>query len=447
MSTLTVVGLSHRTAPLEIRERFVIEGDAARAALNRLAGAGCGEAVLLSTCNRTELYLRADSHANARALAVRFLSGHAGINETDTDSYIYQLFDEHAIEHLFRVVGSLDSMVVGEAQIQGQVRTAYEMARGVGVLTGPVMPRLFESALRVGGRIRSETRLGTGAASIPSAALELARKIFGSLKGLSALVIGAGEMSELTIRCLRDEGVTDVNVMNRTEARAQELAALLDARAITFDQMPAALASADIVVTATSAPHVVLTSELVRDAIGPGRDRPLLILDIALPRDVDAAVGRLDNVFLYDIDDLSQVIEGNLQKRRSEIDAAESIVSAEARDFQHWYRSREVVPVIRELREWAESVRSSESARALRALRQLPPTERAAVESLIESLTKQLVAKLMHHPTTRLRDAAGINGDAAIAETVRYLFGLDEQADANTNHHEGEKAFRNESTA
>jgi glutamyl-tRNA reductase len=439
MSTLTVVGLSHRTAPLEIRERFVIEGDAARAALNKLAAAGCGEAVLLSTCNRTELYLRADSHANARALAVRFLSGHAGINETDTDSYIYQLFDEDAIEHLFRVVGSLDSMVVGEAQIQGQVRTAYEMARSEGVLVGPVMPRLFETALRVGGRIRSETRLGTGAASIPSAALELARKIFGSLKGLSALVIGAGEMSELTMRCLRDEGVGDVAVMNRTEARATELAALLNARAVTFEQLPSALATADIVVTATSAPHVVLTREIVCDA-SRIRDRPLLILDIALPRDVDAAVGRLDSVFLYDIDDLSQVVEGNLEKRRSEIDAAESIVAAEAREFQHWYRSREVVPVIRELRAWSESVRDAETARVLHALRHLDPADREA----IEVLTRQLVAKLMHHPTTRLRDAAAINGDAAIAETVRYLFALDQQAAGIDRDSQQEAALRDD---
>jgi glutamyl-tRNA reductase len=447
VSTITIVGLSHRTAPLEVREKFVIEGDAARDALRRLAAAGCGEAVLLSTCNRTELYLRADSHANARALAVRFLSGHAGINETDADAYMYQMFDEHAIEHLFRVVGSLDSMVIGEAQIQGQVRTAYELARREGVLAGAVMPRLFETALRVGGRIRNETRLGTGAASIPSAALELARKIFGSLKGRSALVIGAGEMSELTVRCLRDEGVSNVSVMNRTESRAHEIAALLNARAISFAALGAELQNVDIVVTATAAPHIVLTRATVEQALGSTRDRPLLILDIALPRDVEESVGDLDNVFLYDIDDLSQVIEGNLEKRRSEIEAAQAIVAAEAADFQRWYRSREVVPVIRELRGWAEEVRSTETERTLRSLSHLAPEDRAA----IDTLTKQLMAKFLHAPMSRLRDAyadqplGGAGGavpgdgrdadvhqgnDTGIAEVARYLFGLDVDTDA-----------------
>jgi glutamyl-tRNA reductase len=421
VSTITIVGLSHRTAPLEIRERFVIEGDAAGEALRGLASAGCDEAVLLSTCNRTELYLRADSHANARSLAVRFLSGHAGINETDTDSYVYQLFDEQAITHLFRVVGSLDSMVVGEAQIQGQVRAAYELARREGVLTGPVMPRLFETALRVGGRIRSETRLGTGAASIPSAALELGRKIFGSLQGRTALVIGAGEMSELTIKCLRAEGVTDISVMNRTEERAHELAATLSARAIAVADLPDALRDADIVVTATSAPHVILSRDQVARAIG-SRDRPLLILDIALPRDVDPAVSEIENVFLYDIDDLSQLVEGNLRKRHSEIDAAQAIVDAEALEFQDWCRGREVVPVIRELRGWAEEVREAELARALRGMKHLRPEDQAA----IEALTRQLMAKMLHAPMTRLRQAAASGSDHDVVEAARFLFGLDD---------------------
>jgi glutamyl-tRNA reductase len=315
-------------------------------------------------------------------------------------------------------------MVVGEAQIQGQVRAAYELAQSEGVLTGPVMPRLFETALRVGGRIRSETRLGTGAASIPSAALELGRKIFGNLKGLSALVIGAGEMSELTVRCLRDEGVSDVSVVNRTEARAQELAKSLQARAISFAEIPAALATADIVVTATAAPHVVLTHALVERATAE-RDRPLLILDIALPRDVDASVAELDNVFLYDIDDLSQVVEGNLRRRHSEIDAAQAIVDTEVREFQEWTRGREAVPLIRDLRGWAEDVRAAEVAKAMRAMKHLSPSDQEAVEAL----TRQLTAKLLHPPTTRIRRAASAGGDMGVIETGRYLFGLDEESE------------------
>ncbi|HUF50831.1 MAG TPA: glutamyl-tRNA reductase [Longimicrobiales bacterium] len=423
--SLAVVGISHRTAPLEVRERFVVDAHASAAALHRLAAIGCTEAVLLSTCNRTELYMRAPTaQPDAGIIGARFLTDHAGMPESEADRYMYTLHDEGAVEHLFRVVASLDSMIIGEAQIQGQVKAAYERAvesNHGDFIVGPVLARLFETALRVGGRVRSETKLGTGAASVPSASIELARKIFGSLKGRTALVLGAGEMSELTMTCLRSEGVSDITVANRTVERAAEVARRLHARAASFDELPALLGVVDIVASATAAPHAVLTRALVEAALGPGRRSPLLILDIALPRDVEPEVGELPNVFLYDIDDLSQVVEGNLERRRSEIAVAEQIIRAGIHEFWAWYRSRNVVPLIRQLRGRAEDLRAAETARTLRALRHLSAADQAAVENL----TRQLLNKMLHSPTARLRDAAADGRELEMAEAVRYLFGLD----------------------
>lgn len=434
--SLAVIGVSHRTAPLEVRERFVVDAAASADALRRLATTGCNEAVLVSTCNRTELYLRVpDAQPEAPTLGARFLSHHAGMHEHEADRYLYTLHDEAAVEHLFRVVSSLDSMVLGEAQIQGQVKSAYERATGTdgGFAVGPVLARLFESALKVGGRVRSETRLGTGAASIPSAAIELARKIFGALKGRRALVLGAGEMSELTMECLRGEGVQDILVSNRTEARAREVAARLGATAAPFDRLPQTMSEVDIVVSATAAPHPVITRPLVEQAHVGGRKRPLLILDIALPRDVEPEVGGAPNVFLYDIDDLSQVVEGNLERRRSEVSVAEVIIRDGVLDFWQWYRGRNVVPTIRDLRGWAETVRDAETRRALQSLAHLAPRDQAAVEGL----TRQLLAKLLHAPTTRLREAAAEGRDAQVLEVARYLFGLDDTASSNSSNRNG----------
>ena len=422
--SLAVVGVSHRTAPLEVRERFVVDAHASAAALRRLAAIGCTEAVLLSTCNRTELYMRAPAaHPDAGIIGARFLSDHAGMPEADADRYLYTLHDDGVVEHLFRVVASLDSMILGEAQIQGQVKAAYERAvetNNGDFVVGPVLARLFETALRVGGRVRNETKLGTGAASVPSASIELAHKIFGSLEGRRALVLGAGDMSELTMECLRGAGVQDIMVANRTAARGEELARRVSVRPVPFDDVPALLREVDIVATATSAPHAVITRAVAENALGFSRRTPLLILDIALPRDVEREVGDLPNVFLYDIDDLSQVVEGNLERRRSEIAVAEEIIQDGAREFRAWYRGRNVVPLIRELRGRAEELRETETARALRMLAHLSPTDRAAVENL----TRQLLNKVLHSPTARLREAAADGREGQITEAARYLFGL-----------------------
>ncbi|CAN5740843.1 glutamyl-tRNA reductase [soil metagenome] len=430
--TVAVVGISHRTAPLAVRERFVVDAHASVNALRHLAAIGCTEAVLLSTCNRMEPYMRPPAeHPYASTIGARFLCDHAGMPEPAADQYLYTLRDDNAVEHLFRVVSSLDSMIIGEAQIQGQVKAAYEHAVGRNdgdFVVGPVLARLFELALRVGGRVRSETKLGAGAASVPSASIQLARKIFGRLDRRSALVIGAGEMSELTLQCLRGEGVTDIMVANRTAGRAHEVADRLGARAVSLDELPRLLAAVDIVASATSAPHAVITRDVVEQAVADRRS-PLLILDIALPRDVEPAVGELDNVFLYDIDDLSQIIEGTLERRRSEIALAEQIVQDGLSEFRAWYRGRDVVPLIRELRGRAEEVRAAETARALRALRHLG----AADQAVVENLTRQLMNKVLHSPTARLRDAAADGRSDDMTHAARYLFGLDAATDDTTS--------------
>ena len=427
---ITVVGISHRTAPLEVRERFVMAPEQSAAALRHLVGEGCTEAVLLSTCNRTELYLRApEESVNAPALGTRLLCSHSGMLEAEAGSYLFTRHGERAVEHLFRVVASLDSMIVGEAQIQGQVRDAYGRAvelNGDTLTVGPVLSRLFEMALAVGARVRTETRLGAGAASIPSAAVDLARKIFGTLRGRRAIVLGAGEMSALTLQCLNGAGVASIVVTSRSEARARELVEAHGGEAAPFDQLHELLGEADIVATATAAPHALLTRPLVERARAHRRSRPLLILDIALPRDVEPEVGELDDVFLYDLDDLSRVVEGALEQRRSEVALAEGIIEQGVEEFLAWYRGRDVVPVIRALRGRAEMLRVQELERARRALRDLSPEQFDAVDAL----TRQLLAKLLHDPTTRLREAAAEGRNGEVADLARYLFSLREDNDS-----------------
>ncbi|HUE77150.1 MAG TPA: glutamyl-tRNA reductase [Longimicrobiales bacterium] len=428
---LWVVGISHHTAPLEVRERFVVGEHESGEVLRDLVAAGCDEAVLLSTCNRTELYLYAPAvHVEGPEVGLRTLCHRSGLNSGDAERYLYTLHDEKAARHLMRVVGSLDSMVLGEAQIQGQVRDAYRRAVEIGgdrLTVGPVLSRLFESALATGGRVRSETGLGTGAASVPSAAVELARKIFGRLTGRSAVVLGAGEMSGLVVRCLQAEGAATVMVTNRS---GEDARVLEDAHAVTvvaFDRLPELLEAADLVVSATSAPHAVLTRDMVA-GLGSRKRRPLMVMDIALPRDVEPEVGELANVFLYDLDDLNQVVKGTLERRRSEIELAEALIEKGTEDFRAWYRSRDVVPLIRGLRERAESVRRHEVERALRRLGPLTPEQRDAVDVL----TRQLLAKVLHEPTTRLREAMGRDGGENVVEAARFLFGIEEPG-ANCN--------------
>lgn len=421
---LVVVGTSHRTAPIELRERFALGRGELAPALLRLAADG-SEAVVLTTCNRTETYLALPDGSAGAEEARELLAERVGMEGTRAAPYLYLHRDRDAVAHLFRVAAGLDSMILGEPQIQGQVKEAYAAAREVagpqGGVVGPVLHRLFQTAFAVGGRVRTGTGLGVGAASVPSASVELAKKIFGSLKGRRALVLGAGEMSETTLECLHGEGVLTSIVANRTWERARELAARWGAEAVRWEAFGPALREVDIVVSSTAAPHPVLTLERFRQALPGGARRPLCIIDIAIPRDVETAVGREPNVFLYNVDDLQQIVDDSLGRRRAELPAAEAIVAEGVEEFWAWYASLAVVPTIRALRERSEGVRQAELERALRQLSHLSPEDQLA----IDALTRTLVNKVLHAPTARLKQAAGNGRGTGVLDTARYLFELD----------------------
>ncbi len=416
--SLAVVGVNHRTAPLEVRERFAHAAREVPASLERVLAAGAGGGVLLSTCNRTEFYL-AEPGEGAPDAVWAILSERLGDGRS-ASAYGYFRRDRDAVRHLYRVSAGLESMILGESQIQGQVREAWEMSKPQ---AGPVLHRLFQSALLVGARVRSETGLAMGAASAASAAVAVAGKIFHQLAGRSALVLGAGDMAELAATCLASEGVRVTMVANRTYERAQAVAEELGARALTLDQAWEHFATADIVLSSTAAPHAVVTWERVAAAIERRGRRPLCILDVAVPRDVEPAVGRLENVFLYDIDDLQTVAAQATAERRKEIPAAEHIVTEEVDRFWTWYGGLAVVPVLKEFRGRLDQVRAQELERALKRLAHLTPEDRAQ----IEQFSHALLNKFLHQPTIALKQAAHVGRGYGLLEALKRLFGLEQR--------------------
>jgi glutamyl-tRNA reductase len=412
---LTVVGINHRGAPLDIRERVSYRPNEINDALAALRDAAAArEAVALSTCNRTELYIVEDD-ADAAPAVWASLSERLG---AEASGYGYVRRDREAVAHLFRVASGLDSMVLGEAQIHGQVRDAWEVSRAH---SGPMLNRLFQTALLVAGRVRNETSIARGAASVSSASVQLAKQIFGSLAGKRAMVLGAGEMAELALECLADQGVRTSIVANRTFERAVEVAERYGAMPMHYEECWSELASVDVLVCSTAAPHAVVTVEHVRPALASRGDRPLCILDIALPRDVDPAVGRLSNVFLYNLDDLQSVVSSNLERRRGDVPTAEELIDSEVARYWEWVAGLTAVPVLIEMRERMDALRARELDAALRRLRHLPEADRAA----IEELSKSLMNKFLHAPTVGLRAAAANGRGLGVVDTVRYLFGLE----------------------
>src|SRR2546425_4397303 len=356
--SIAVVGVNHRTAPLEVRERFAHAPRDVATSLERLRSLGAGGAVLLSPCNRPGFYIAEPAEAVPEAVWA-ILTERLG-DGREASAYGYLQRDREAVRHLYRVSAGLDSMILGESQIQGQVREAWETSKAH---AGPALHRLFQSALRVGARVRSETALGAGAASAPSAAVQVARRIFTQLAGRSALILGAGDMAQLAATCLASEGVRVTMVANRTYGRARAIADELNARALTLDEAWDHLADADIVLCSTAAPHAVVTWDHVAPAVARRGGRPLCILDLAVPRDVEPAVAQLENVFLYDIDDLQEVAAQAAAGRRRDIPAAERIVSEEVERFWAWYSALVVVPVLNELRDHMERIRAAELER------------------------------------------------------------------------------------
>jgi len=422
------VGLNHQTAPVEIRERFAFASTEITDTLSHvLEGKGVAEAVLLSTCNRTEFYAHLSQPEEAITHLVQTLAQQAGELPKPAERYIYVKRSQGAVRHLYRVVAGLDSMVLGEVQIQGQVRDAYEAARGLigqRQAVRAVMNRMFQSALSVGGRVRTETRLSEGAASIPSAAVELARKIFGSLRGRRGMVLGAGDMGELTLECLVDEGVSSVMVASRNMMRAQKVAQKFGGASVAFADFWERLPEMDILITSTAAPHAMLTLEEFKRRMPEKLKSPLFIVDIAIPRDVDPGIGELPNVFLYSIDDLQHIVTANFERRQAELPKAEAIIEEEVENFWRWYSGLQAVPLIKSLRERAEDVRQNEVERALSKLDHLSEGDRKRVERL----TRDLLNKILHHPTARMREAAENGREHEILEAARYLFGMEEDA-------------------
>ena len=431
---LLAVGLSHRTAPVELRESVDFGRSGLDTALHALgAHGGSQEAVVLSTCNRAEIYAVGESDAAGDALR-RFFCDYHKVDSSRLAEHLYCHRGIDAARHLFRVAAGLDSLVVGEPQILGQVKAAYATASEL-QFTGTVTHRLFHTAFAVGKRVRSETGLGEGAVSVSYAAIELARKIFGDLAGRNVLILGAGEMAELTGVHLRAQGVNQITIASRTLATAEALARQLEGRAVPWSELRPALAPADIVVTATGATEPVLTRALVEDAMRSRRSRPLFVIDIAVPRDVEPAVGNLDQVFLYHMDDLQTIVKENLARRSSELTSAESIVDEEVARFASWLQSREVVPTIVALRQRFEQVRQGELRRLEPKLTGLSPEARAKVEEV----TRLLVEKLLLTPTEQLK-SVGDETVAAYAEALHRLFALSPVGPAS----EDEKTERDE---
>jgi glutamyl-tRNA reductase len=394
---LALVGLSHHVAPVELRERVALTPEEAGALAREL-----GDAVCLSTCNRTEIYV-ADTDEEALGALLR-------VGGDGLAPFAYRLHDDAAAVHLFRVAAGLDSLVPGEGEILGQVRTAFELAT-----PGPLLDRVFRQALQVGKRVRTETAIGESPASVSSAAAALAHQVFGELDGRRVLLVGAGRIGELAAANLSSRGATIVYVANRSRDAAEELARRFDGEALTLDEVGARLGDVDVVLTSTSAPDVVVRAEDV-----PSRHRkPLFFIDIAVPRDVDPAIQSLDGCYLYDIDDLEAVVAETLAGRRTEAERAEQLVAEEAARYREWQASLDVVPAIASLRARAEEIRAAELAK----LGRLPEHERRTVESV----TAQILNKLLHLPTVRMKEAAAAADGVLYADAVRHLFGLEDE--------------------
>ena len=411
--------MSHRSAPVEVRERIAFPPCAGRIFLRRLKDEGVvSEAVLLSTCNRTEVYAVVEDEEGARGRVLDLLAEDRGVERVSLEQDTYWLTDAEAVRHLYSVASSLDSMVVGEGQILGQVREAYRAATEEHC-AGQILNRLFHTSLRVGKKVRSETGIGDSSLSVPRVAVKLAEEVFGDLTGRRALVLGAGDMSELVVKHLRDRGVADLLIANRTPQRASLLAERVGGRAVAFDALAAELPEVDVVVSSTGSGEWVVRSDTVAEALAT-RNEPLFFIDIAVPRDIDPVVQTLERVYLYDIDDLQAVVERNAEGRQEAAEEGEAIISPTVPEFMGWLSTLHVVPLIQELRDEAEQIRRHELARAVSRM-ELSPEEMASVERMSYSL----VNKLLHGPIQEIKARAEAGSPLESSEVRRRLMALD----------------------
>ena len=415
-----LIGLSHQTAPVELRERLDFQARGVESALQTLGKRGAArEAVVLSTCNRAELYTTCEDLDTARRELQEFLSEYHGVNQQAVAPHLYERTDLEVARHLFRVAAGLDSLVVGEPQILGQVKDAHSAAAAA-QSSGTILNRLFHASFAVGKRVRTETGLGAGAVSVSFAAVALARKIFGDLKDRAVLVIGAGEMGKLTARHMKSQGAPHITIVSRSMAHAARTAeAIGGASAAPWDDLDSALSASDIVIAATGAASPILTKARLETIMRTRRGRQLFIIDIAMPRDVEAAAGEIEQVFLYNIDDLQSTVRENMARRASEVARAESIVGEELERFAAWLRSRGAVPTIVALRQHFEAIRRTEVDRLLKQS-SLPPE----AQERVEDITRLFMEKLLLMPTEQLKLLGDQEIVGAYSEALTRLFGL-----------------------
>jgi glutamyl-tRNA reductase len=417
---LALIGINHRTAPVEVRERMNIpESHLAQAISDLVHREGIREGLILSTCNRVEVMTSAEDGVDAEPIIRQFLTDHHRFDLGPYQRFFYHHQQQEVVHHLFRVASSLDSMVLGEPQILGQLKRAYALAGEVGGLNG-ILLEIVNQALAVGRRVRRETALGSAAVSISYAAVELAKKIFGPLEGKTVFVIGAGKMSELAAKHLIRSGASTIYVTNRTYERAVQLAAAFRGAAIPFEQLFEYLAKADVVISSTGAPGYVVNKDHVARILSARRNRPVFFVDIAVPRDIDPLVNELDNAFVYDIDDLGQVVEANKKQREREAVWAEEIVQEEVQKTMRRLASRDLAPTIVALENRLNAIRESEVQHYSGRLSNLTPEQRQAVDAL----TRGIMNKILHGPISELKNGAGQPEHVALVGLIRKIFGL-----------------------
>jgi len=422
MKNLVLVGINHRTAPVEVRELMNIQESRLASALSDLVRRdGIAEALILSTCNRVEVAVRAREGVEADQILRKFLSEYHHCDMNAYADFLYWHRQEDVVRHLFRVASSLDSMILGEPQVLGQMKQAFATAKRVGAMNGTLQD-VVNQALAVARRVRRETAIGATAISVSYAAVELAKKIFGNLEGKSIFVIGAGKMSELAAKHLLRSGASSIFVTNRTYDRAVELAAAFHGTAIKFEELFDHIDKADVVISSTGAPHFVVTREKAERLLAARKNRPIFFVDIAVPRDIDPAVNELDNAYVYDIDDLGQVVDANKKQRQHEAVWAEQIVEQELQKMHRKLASRDVVPTIVALEERLNRIRESETDRFHGRLSTLSPDQRETVDAL----TKGILNKILHGPITELKHGAGQPEQHALVQLVRKMFGVGE---------------------
>jgi glutamyl-tRNA reductase len=424
MTELLALGASHKTAPLALRERIALTDGGAEKLVRELCGHDTiGEAVALSTCNRTELYLLVRDPVEAESAVLALLARRAGIRPTELLDGIYSLRNCDAARHLYRVASGLESMIVGEAEVQGQVKRAYEAALSART-TGPMTNKLFRAALATGKRVRTETKISVGRASVASVAVDAARDALGDLTDRHVLILGAGETAELTAQALHDQGVTTMFVANRRREKAIALAQRFGGDSGSFDALPAELARADIVIASTSSPHTLLGAEELALVVAERRGRPLLLIDLAVPRDIDHDCGELPGVTLLDIDDLQAQVARHISVRKAEARRAEGIVEEEIQAFAGWLGSLEVLPTVAALRARGDEVVTQVLAENESRWENLTERDRRRVEALARAVAN----RLLHEPTRHVKDLDADHRHARL-QILRELFGL-EDADA-----------------